>query len=145
MTEQGEIIAQKYANRITAAYNLELLLAGVGRTTLLERYAPESAHPLEPTMDRLAERSRQTYTDLLNIEGFLAFFRQATPIDVIEESRIGSRPARRTGQYTLHQRQIRLLRQWRKLRQQDDQAADQLLSHLLLTVNAIASGLGSTG
>lgn len=101
MTEQGETIAQKYANRITAAYNLELLLAGVTRATLLDRHYPETTHPLERIMDRLAERSRQTYTALLHTEGFLAFFRQATPIDVIESSRIGSRPARRTGQHTL--------------------------------------------
>jgi phosphoenolpyruvate carboxylase len=101
MTEQGETIAQKYANRITAAHNLELLLAGVTRASLLERFHPEPAHALVPLMDRLADRSRQTYTALLNTEGFLTFFRQATPIDVIEESRIGSRPARRTGQRTL--------------------------------------------
>jgi phosphoenolpyruvate carboxylase len=37
----------------------------------------------------------------LGTEGFLTFFRQATPIDVIEESRIGSRPSRRTGQPAL--------------------------------------------
>lgn len=101
ITEQGEVIAQKYANRITAAYNLELLLAGVTRSTLLDQHYPEMAHPLDPIMDRLAERSRQTYSALLHTEGFLTFFRQATPIDVIEASRIGSRPARRTGQHTL--------------------------------------------
>src|SRR5260370_20526319 len=33
LTEQGETIAQKYANRITAAYNLEILLAGVAGIT----------------------------------------------------------------------------------------------------------------
>src|SRR4029079_6100026 len=34
LTEQGETIAQKYANRLTAVYNLELLLAGMTRVTL---------------------------------------------------------------------------------------------------------------
>jgi phosphoenolpyruvate carboxylase len=101
LTEQGETIAQKYANRITAVYNLELLMAGVTRATLLDWHCPEPAHPLEATMDWLAEHSRQIYTTLLYTEGFLSFFRQATPIDVIEESRIGSRPSRRTGQQTL--------------------------------------------
>ena len=52
-------------------------------------------------MDWLAERSRRAYANLIHTEGFLSFFRQATPIDVIEESRIGSRPARRTGQPAL--------------------------------------------
>lgn len=101
LTEQGETIAQKYANRIQAAYHLELLLAGVARATLLDWHVPELSHPLESTMDWLAMQSRQVYTSLINTEGFLRFFRQATPIDVIEQSRIGSRPSRRTGQQTL--------------------------------------------
>jgi phosphoenolpyruvate carboxylase len=101
MTEQGETIAQKYANRIMAVYNLEIIMAGVARATLLNWHHPEPRHSLEDTMDWLAERSGQTYTGLLQTEGFLTFFRQATPIDVIEESRIGSRPARRTGQPSL--------------------------------------------
>ena len=101
VTEQGEAIEQKFANRLTAVYNLELLFAGVARATLLDRHAPEPPHVLEPTMDWLAERSRQTYSHLRRAPGFLAFFRQATPIDAIEESRIGSRPSRRTGQPAL--------------------------------------------
>jgi phosphoenolpyruvate carboxylase len=101
LTEQGETIAQKYGNTPTAAYNLELLTAGVARATLLDRHAPSPEHPLEPTMDRLAELSREAYTELLGTDGFITFFRQATPIDAIEASRIGSRPARRTGQQTL--------------------------------------------
>jgi len=101
VTEQGEAIEQKYANRLTAVYNLELLFAGVTRATMLDRHCPEPAHLLEPTMDWLAERSRQTYIRLRRTDGFLTFFRQATPIDAIEESRIGSRPSRRTGQPAL--------------------------------------------
>ena len=101
VTEQGEAIEQKYANRLTAAYNLELMFAGVTRATLLDRHCPEPAHVLEPTLDWLAERSRQTYAGLIQTEGFLSFFRQATPIDVIEESSIGSRPSRRRGQPAL--------------------------------------------
>jgi phosphoenolpyruvate carboxylase len=101
VTEQGETIAQKYANRITAGYNLELLLAGLARATLLERHAPPAPHPLEPAMDRLAVWSRAAYTELVSAPGFIGFFRQATPVDALEESRIGSRPARRTGQATI--------------------------------------------
>ncbi len=101
VTEQGEAIEQKYANRLTAVYNLELLFAGVTRATLLERHCAEPPHMLEPTMDWLAEHSRQTYVRLRQADGFLPFFRQATPIDVIEQSRIGSRPARRSGQPAL--------------------------------------------
>jgi phosphoenolpyruvate carboxylase len=102
MTEQGETISQKYANLISAVYNLELLLAGATEATLLARHGvrPE-AHPLEPIMDRLSETSRRAYEQLVQGQGFIDFFAQATPIDVIESSKIGSRPARRTGQRTL--------------------------------------------
>jgi phosphoenolpyruvate carboxylase len=101
MTEQGETIAQKYANRLTAAFNLELLVAGTTAATVMGARAPQPAHALEPLMERLAEVSRTAYQTLLRSDGFITFFRQATPIDVIESSRIGSRPARRTGQPTL--------------------------------------------
>jgi len=100
MTEQGETIHQKYGTPETAAYHLELLLAGTTEATLLQgRGAP--AHPLTPVMDRLADTSRRAYEALLRTDGFLQFFSEATPIDVIESSRIGSRPSRRTGRRTL--------------------------------------------
>ncbi|MES2570146.1 MAG: phosphoenolpyruvate carboxylase [Verrucomicrobiota bacterium] len=101
LTEQGETIAQKFGNNATAAYNLELLLAGVTATTLRHEAAPEGAHPLAPLLERLAESSRLAYRSLLDAEGFLSFYRQATPIDALEHSRIGSRPSRRTGQPSL--------------------------------------------
>jgi phosphoenolpyruvate carboxylase len=101
VTEQGETVAQKYANRLNAAYNLELMLASVTGATLRHRCSARQPHPLEAVMDQLAVQSRAAYTALLATEGFVTFFRQATPIDVIEASRIGSRPARRTGQQTI--------------------------------------------
>ena len=101
LTEQGETIAQKYANRMTAVHNLELLLASVAKVSLQCQQESEEVHPLVPVMDHLAESSTQAYVSLLNTEEFIPFFRQVTPIDVIEASRIGSRPARRTGQQTL--------------------------------------------
>jgi len=101
MTEQGESIAQKYANRITAAYNLELFLANVTRSTLHDKYFPEPNHPLHSTMNKLAEKSLSVYSELLNTDGFIEFFRAATPIDAIEQSRIGSRPSRRSGKKSL--------------------------------------------
>jgi phosphoenolpyruvate carboxylase len=101
MTEQGETIAQKYANRLTAAFNLELLVAGTAAATVMGARNGHAVHPLEPLMDRLAASSRAAYEALVHGDGFMTFFRQATPIDVIESSRIGSRPARRTGQPTL--------------------------------------------
>jgi phosphoenolpyruvate carboxylase len=101
MTEQGETIAQKYANYITAVHNLELLLAGVTGTSIGSIPHDDVPDGLQPVMDRLTETSRSAYEALLQTDGFLTFFRQATPIDVIESSRIGSRPSRRTGQQSL--------------------------------------------
>ncbi len=97
LTEQGETIAQKFGNNITAAYNLELLMAGVTATTLRHSVADNGPHPLMPILEKLAESSKQAYRELLDADGFLTFFRQATPIDALEQSRIGSRPSRRTG------------------------------------------------
>lgn len=101
LTEQGETIAQKYAHQSTAIFNLELILAGVTRQTLVDRWDGPSEHALEPVLTRLAEWARDSYTELLQTEGFVTFFRQATPIEAIEASRIGSRPARRSGKQTL--------------------------------------------
>jgi phosphoenolpyruvate carboxylase len=101
LTEQGEVIARKYANRQTAVHNLELLLSGTLRASIEARRGADQTHALDAVMDRLAETSRRQYQSLLQQDGFITFYRQATPIDVIESSRIGSRPARRTGQHTL--------------------------------------------
>jgi phosphoenolpyruvate carboxylase len=101
LTEQGETIAQKYANRSTATYNLELLLAGVTGTTLRQRYIREPVDDATATVAELSDFSRDAYRALLRMEGFIDFFRSATPIDALELSSIGSRPSRRTGQRSL--------------------------------------------
>jgi phosphoenolpyruvate carboxylase len=101
VTEQGETIAQKYANRISAAYNLELFLAGVTEARLSHRHGGKRPNAPENTMDFLAENSNRSYRQLIEAPGLLDFFRQATPIDIIESSRIGSRPSRRTGKASL--------------------------------------------
>jgi phosphoenolpyruvate carboxylase len=101
LTEQGETIAQKFANPGTALHNLELLLAGVTATTWRHRNAEATPPLAAPLVDRLAQSSMQAYRALLETDGFLAFHRQATPMDVLENTRIGSRPSRRTGRASL--------------------------------------------
>ncbi len=101
LTEQGEMISQKYANRITAAHHLELLLTGALGTTLRDRQGADEPQELLQAMDKVARWSRDAYRALVTADGFLTFFGTATPIDALEQSRIGSRPARRTGQRTL--------------------------------------------
>ncbi len=101
LTEQGETIAQKFGNLETAIYNLELLVAGVTTTTAIHQLQEETPHRLEEIVDDLAAASAKAYRRLLKAEGFMEFFREATPIDALEQSRIGSRPSRRTGQNSL--------------------------------------------
>jgi phosphoenolpyruvate carboxylase len=102
MTEQGETIAQKYAHIGSAVYNAELLMASATAATARHRCTESSAPPeLEPLFDKLAADSRDAYRAFLHAPDFMKFYRQATPIDALENSRIGSRPARRTGQASL--------------------------------------------
>ena len=100
MTEQGETIAQKYANLSNATYNLELLLAGAAVTTARHRHGVRHADACEVFMPGLAAASQTHYRKLLDAEGFIEFYRQVTPIDALEHARIGSRPARRSGKQT---------------------------------------------
>ncbi len=102
LTVQGESIAQQYANRITATYNFEMLLAGVARQTMLtHNLITDSKRYPEAAMNRLSDISYETYRSLVEHPGFIAFYSTATPIDVLENSKIGSRPARRTGKRSL--------------------------------------------
>lgn len=101
LTEQGETIEQKYANRVNAVYNLEVLTASALSHSMLGTVKEPMGHPLSDILEWMASESQLVYTGLLNEQGFMDFFRQATPIDALEQSRIGSRPSRRTGAYSL--------------------------------------------
>lgn len=100
MTVQGETIADQFANRLNATYNLEMFLSGTARQAMISQVTEEAAS-LRDIMDRLETIARDTYRQLLDHPGFIDFYTQATPIDVLEHSKIGSRPARRTGQKSL--------------------------------------------
>jgi phosphoenolpyruvate carboxylase len=101
LTEQGETIAQKYANAITGTYNLELLLAGATSITLKHsRPCTEDVALLE-AMEALSEKTHEAYAELIAADRFLDFWSAATPIDALEMSTIGSRPSRRTGRRTM--------------------------------------------
>ncbi len=102
LTEQGETIAQKYANKINATYNLELLVAGTAGNTILHSATEKQAHPFAEILAQMAKESKAHYTALINHPHFIKYFSEATPIDAIESSKIGSRPARRTGKRSLN-------------------------------------------
>jgi phosphoenolpyruvate carboxylase len=101
LTEQGETIAQKYANKLNASFNIELLVAGTAHAALQDSRAQMGAHPMADTIEFLSKESQRMYKELILNPHFVPFFSEATPIDAIESSRIGSRPARRTGKRSL--------------------------------------------
>ena len=105
VTEQGEVIPRKYSHLSNAAYNLELLVAGVAGITL-HNSKEKDAEALGDAkycelMDWLSAASRASYRELIEAPGFIEFYRQATPIDALEHGRFGSRPSRRTGSASL--------------------------------------------
>jgi phosphoenolpyruvate carboxylase len=97
-TEQGEAIAEKYANSRIAERNLEQMLDAQMRARHNAMVQPTEDVPEEwvEAMETSAGAARQAYLDLLNTEGFVEFFETATPITVIEDLNMGSRPASRS-------------------------------------------------
>lgn len=97
LTEQGEVIAAKYAERGAAHRNLESLIAGTLESTLLDvEGLGADAEPSYALMDDLAARARAAYARLVHeTPGFVEYFRQSTPVAEVGDLNIGSRPASR--------------------------------------------------
>jgi phosphoenolpyruvate carboxylase len=107
ITEQGEVISLKYANLEIAERNLEQLVTSVLDTLLLApKYPPHQnqAASWEEYAQEIASASHEFYRNLVyETPGFVEFFRQATPIDLIESLRLGSRPSRRSNTRDINQ------------------------------------------
>lgn len=98
LTEQGEVIHRKYGIRAIALRNLEQATGAVLRATLRPRVAEPREQRWRAIASGLARDARAHYRALVHDDaGFPAYFRAATPIDVIERLRIGSRPSKRAG------------------------------------------------
>ena len=95
MTEQGEVIHRKYGIRALALRNLEQTVGAALRASLRPRAPDARESGWIARMDTLAASSRETYRAFVRDEEFVAYFRRATPIDVIERMTMGSRPASR--------------------------------------------------
>jgi phosphoenolpyruvate carboxylase len=99
VTEQGEIINEKYGLRGIALRTLEQITGSVALATALPRHRGSEAPEWREMMDVIAAESRTAYRKLIyDAPGFYDYFRSATPIDVIERMRIGSRPSARRSQ-----------------------------------------------
>jgi len=97
LTEQGEVIAAKYAEPGAAHRNLESLIAGTLESTLLDvEGLGTDAEPAYELMDELAALARAAYARLVHeTPGFVEYFRQSTPVAEVGDLNIGSRPASR--------------------------------------------------
>jgi phosphoenolpyruvate carboxylase len=98
ITEQGEVISLKYSNPAIAQRNLEQLTSAVIGIQCLPASEPLLAQlsRWEGHMESLARLSFEFYQQLVyGTPEFATYFYQATPIDLIEHLRLGSRPARR--------------------------------------------------
>ncbi len=95
VTEQGEVIHRKYGIRALALRNLEQTVGAVLRASLRPREDEPHEAQWREYMTVLAADSRRAYRELVDREGFVDYFRAATPIDVIEQMALGSRPSRR--------------------------------------------------
>jgi phosphoenolpyruvate carboxylase len=95
VTEQGEVIHRKYGIRALALRNLEQTVGAVLRASLRPREDEPREASWREHMNALAVDSRRAYRELVDHEGFVDYFRAATPIDVIEQMALGSRPSRR--------------------------------------------------
>ena len=102
-TEQGEAIAEKYANPRIAERNLEQMLNAQVRARHNAIREPEEQVPdhWADAMETMSRAARAEYRSLLETDGFVSYFEQATPITVIENLNLGSRPASRSGERTV--------------------------------------------
>ena len=97
ITEQGEVISLKYANPEIAQRNLEQLTTAVLYACCLRKEDDQAPVEWEHAMRELALSSQAAYQDLVyRTPTFADYFQHATPIDLIEHIRIGSRPSRRS-------------------------------------------------
>jgi phosphoenolpyruvate carboxylase len=99
ITEQGEVVAQKYANAVIAGRNLEQLVAAVVWTNLVSKKEIKGKGKIPVWENRvkiLSDFSFEFYRKFVfGTEGFINFYNEATPIHILKMTRIGSRPATR--------------------------------------------------
>jgi phosphoenolpyruvate carboxylase len=118
VTEQGEIINENYGLRGIALRTLEQAVGSVALATAMPQHRGTDEPAWHDMMQVIADVSRRRYRDLVyKTPHFYEYFRKATPIDLIERMRIGSRPsARRSGQGVQDLRAIPWVFAWTQCR-----------------------------
>lgn len=100
VTEQGEVISEKYGHPEIAARNLELALASVLESSLLHRQSRQPKETLErwtEAMDCLSSEAHASYRDFVEHPGLVPYFLSSTPVEELGQLNLGSRPSRRPG------------------------------------------------
>jgi len=98
MTEQGEVISDKYALPSLARENVELSLAAALEATILNRaprQSPDDLAKWSACMDVVSDHSFKAYRDLIDHPDLPAYFYASTPVEQLGDMFLGSRPSRR--------------------------------------------------
>ncbi len=96
ITEQGEVVANKYADPELARQSLETITAGVVLASLRKAPPSDVTGPRGAAMDALSSQAMAAYRALVyETPGFVDYFYAATPISEIADLNIGSRPTSR--------------------------------------------------
>ncbi|MEM7291663.1 MAG: phosphoenolpyruvate carboxylase, partial [Pseudomonadota bacterium] len=96
-------VSSKYANRGTAVHQLELLSSSVLFHALASEAEPELTEDAEITeaLEALSGVAHAKYNQLLNLDGFVNYFQEASPVRELGALNIGSRPLTRFGATTI--------------------------------------------
>ena len=120
ITEQGEMISSKYLVPQIAQQNLEVISSAVIIKTArsYKNIQHPEIHKYIKWFEKISERAYNHYRQLVDSDNFVDYFRTVTPIDIIENLEIGSRPAsRKKGGGTKSLRAIPWVFSWTQNRQ----------------------------
>jgi phosphoenolpyruvate carboxylase len=97
ITEQGEVLSWKYSDPVLAEWNLEIMIAAcLEAVTVPPQVAPEIKQRWDEAMEEMSADAFAFYRKhIAENPEVLEYFEQSTPVNELENARIGSRPARR--------------------------------------------------